>query len=93
MRTETLNTATAILSAAITDKSERAEVLAMLQPKPPKREKLLTTKAACDLAGVHPKTLFRWERMGYLKPRRITPSRVRWAKSELETFLCETAEG
>lgn len=87
-----MNTATAILSAAITDKGERAEVLAMLQPKPPKREKMLTTRAACELAGTHPKTLFRWAKKGYLNPRRITPSRVRWAKSELEEFLCETAE-
>lgn len=92
MKAETLQTAAAILSAAITDKGERAEVLAMLKPKPAKREKMLTTRAACELAGVHPKTLFRWATKGYLKPRRITPSRVRWAKGELENFLCETAE-
>jgi len=92
MKTETLNTATAILSAAIQDRGERAEVLAMLKPKTPTREKMLTTRAACELADVHPKTLFRWAVKGYLHPKRITPSRVRWPKSELETFLCETAE-
>lgn len=91
MKTETLNTATAILSAAIQDKTERAEVLALLKPKAPTREKILTTRAACELAGAHPKTLFRWAAKGYLHPARITPSRVRWRKSELETFLCETA--
>lgn len=92
MKQETLTTATAILAAAITDKGERAEVLALLKPKPPTRERMLTTRAACELAGTHPKTLFRWAKKGYLNPRRITPSRVRWPKSELETFLCETAE-
>lgn len=92
MKTETLNTATAILTAAITDKREQAEVLALLKQKAQGREKMLTTRAACALAGVNPKTLFQWAKKGYLNPRRITPSRTRWPKSELETFLCETAE-
>lgn len=91
MKPETIQTSTAILSAAITDPRERAEVLALLKPKAPVREKLLTTGAACKLAGVCPKTLFRWEGKGYLHPHRITPSRVRWPQSELESFLCETA--
>lgn len=89
MRTETLQTATAILSAAIPDKGERAEVLAMLKPTPARRDKLLTTREAAELAGVHRKTLFSWEAKGYLKPRRITPSRVRWSRAELQDFLCE----
>ena len=92
MKDETRNTVAALVAAGIPDKGERAEVLALLKPKAPTREKMLTTRAACELAGVHPKTLFRWETKGYLHPRRITPSRVRWAKSELETFLCEGAE-
>lgn len=92
MKQQTLKTAEALVRAGIPDAVECAEVLAMLKPKPAKREKMLTTRAACELAGVHPKTLFRWAMKGYLKPHRITPSRVRWPKSELETFLCETAE-
>jgi predicted DNA-binding transcriptional regulator AlpA len=91
MKAETLQTATAILAAAIPDKGERAEVLAMLKPTPDRRDKMLTTGEAAKLAGVHRKTLFAWEDKGYLKPRRITPSRVRWSRNELETFLCETA--
>lgn len=93
MKPETLETARAIVAAAINDKGERAEALAMLTPKGDRRDKMLTTRAACQMAEVNPKTLFRWERKGYLHPRRITPSRVRWSRNELETFLCETAEG
>jgi len=93
MKPETITTAKAILSAAITDKGERDELLKALAPKPPVREKLLTTKAASALAECHPKTLFSWARKGYLTPRRITARRVRWSKNELERFLCETAEG
>lgn len=91
MKPETAKTMTAFADAAIADKSEREEVKAMFTPKPERRDKMLTTRAACELAEVNPKTLFRWERKGYLKPRRITPSRVRWSRNELETFLCETA--
>lgn len=92
MKPETLETARAIVAAAIPDKGERAEALALLTPKPERRDKMLTTGEACRFAGVVSKTLFRWGRKGYLKPRRITPSRVRWSRNELEAFLCETAE-
>lgn len=96
MRQETINTATAILSAAIADKAEREEAIKRLETPTPtqtsNRDKMLTTKAAAALAGVCDKTLFRWEGLGYLHPKHITARRVRWSKRELETFLCETAE-
>jgi predicted DNA-binding transcriptional regulator AlpA len=93
MNQSTIETARAILSAAIPDRGERAEVLAMLKPPAPRKDKLLTTAEAAKIAGVHSKTLFHWEDKGYLHPRRITPSRVRWSRNELEEFLCESAEG
>lgn len=93
MTPETLKTLEAFARAAIADPGERAEALKALAPKPPAREKYFTTRQAAEFAGCVRKTLFRWARQGHLHPRRITPSRVRWAKSELETFLCETAEG
>lgn len=92
MKPETMQTAAALLAAGIPDKAEQAELLAMLKTRATRKEKMLTTRAACALACVNPKTLFRWESKGYLHPRRITPSRVRWPQTELETFLCETAE-
>ena len=84
-----MNTMTALARAGIQDPNERAEVLSMLKPRPPVRDRMLSTGAAATLAGVHRKTLFAWARKGYLTPKRITPSRVRWSKSELENFLCE----
>jgi predicted DNA-binding transcriptional regulator AlpA len=91
MKAETIKTAAALLTAGIPDKAEQSELLAMLNARGARKEKMLTTGAACKLAGVCPKTLFRWEVKGYLHPKRITPSRVRWPQSELENFLCETA--
>ena len=89
MNPETFNTAKAVVTAAIANPAERAEILKLFsQPIP--RDVLFTTRKAAEFAGVHRKTLFRWERNGYLHPKRITPSRVRWSKRELETFLCET---
>lgn len=89
VKPETMTTATALLAAGIPDKNERAEVLKFFE-RPLPRDTLLTTRKAAHLAGVHRKTLFGWERKGYLHPKRITPSRVRWSKRELESFLCET---
>ena len=90
MKIETLKTLEAFARAAIADPGERAEAVKLFAPKPPVREKLLTTRQAAEFAGTHRKTLFAWARKGYLHPRRITPSRVRWGKAELENFLCES---
>ena len=86
-----MTTATALLMAGIPDKAEQAELLTMLKSRAARKEKMLTTRAACQFAGVCKKTLFRWAAKGYLHPKRITPSRVRWPQSELEAFLGETA--
>lgn len=88
-----MTTAAALLTAGIADPTERAEAISALKARAVRRDKMLTTREAAALAGVHPKTLYQWEGKGYLKPRRITPSRVRWSRNELERFLCETAEG
>ena len=93
MKPETMTTAAALLTAGIQDQRERAEVLSALKAQADRRDRMLTTAAAAKFAGVHRKTLFAWERKGYLRPHRITPSRVRWSRNELETFLCESAEG
>lgn len=90
MKPETIKTATALVEAGISDPRERAEVLTALKAQTARRDKLLTTRQAAELASVHRKTLFGWERKGYLHARRVTPSRVRWSKRELEDFLCET---
>lgn len=92
MKPETMTTATALLTAGIPDKNERAEILRAIA-RVPVREKLLTTRQAAALAAVTRKTLFRWARQGHLHPHRITPARVRWPQSELEAFLCQNAEG
>lgn len=93
MRPETMTTATALLTAGIQDPSERADLLAALKARLARKDKMLTTREAAELAHVHRKTLFAWEEKEYLHPRRITPSRVRWSRNELQDFLCETAEG
>lgn len=92
MKPETITTATALLTAGISDPRERADALSFFRAQAERKDKMLTTAAAAQFANVHQKTLFAWERKGYLHPRRITPSRVRWSRRELETFLCETAE-
>ncbi len=93
MKQETKKTVAAFVAAAIADPEERAAVLERLEGKtmPPKRDKLLTGREACELAGCARKTLRDWELKGYLHPKRITRQRVRWSRNELENFLCETA--
>ncbi len=85
MTPETIQTATALLTAGIPDPRERAELLAKLQGGAP-REKWLTTAKAAAFAGCHRRTLLRWAKDGKLHPQRLTPSRIRWPKSELERF-------
>lgn len=92
MKTDTIKRTEALLTAGISDPGERADVLALFRESIDRRDKFLTTSAAAKLAGVHRKTLFSWERKGYLQPRRITPSRVRWSRRELEHFLGEGGE-
>lgn len=88
MKPETRKTMTAFADAAIADKGEREEVKALFDPKHTRGDRQLTTGEACRLAGVVSKTLYRWERQGHLHPARITKSRVRWSRAELEDFLC-----
>lgn len=93
MRAETKKTVAALVAAAIHDPAEKAAVLERLEDKPtaPQKDKMLTGKEACQLAQVARRTLWDWERRGYLHPKHITPRRIRWSRNELENFLCETA--
>lgn len=93
MKKATFELVSRVLRATIPDKDEQEEALRLLTPKDGERkDKQLTTKEAAALAGVCPKSIFRWERMGYLHATRATRSRVRWSRRELESFLCATAE-
>ena len=93
MKKSTLEMVGSILKAAITDSTEREEALRRLMNPKEKPDKQLTTKQACELAQVCPKTLFRWEIQGHLHATRATRSRIRWSRNELEKFLlCEAAE-
>lgn len=82
-----------VLLGTVFERDELADVMSRLDPpkETAKRpDKHLTTREACRLAGVHRKTLGTWAKKGFLHPNRITPSRFRWSRNELETFLCET---
>jgi predicted DNA-binding transcriptional regulator AlpA len=95
MKNETIKTVTDLAKAAIKDPAELEKVIERLQtPTTPKAlpDKMLKTREAAALAGCTRHTLRNWERQGYLHPRHITASRVRWSKRELEKFLCETVE-
>lgn len=92
MQDTTLNTITAFIQGAIADPREREAAIAALQPKPARRDKMLTGMEAARLAGVARKTIRDWEKKGLIHGRHITPKRVRFSRNELETFLCETAE-
>lgn len=85
---ETLTTARNLIAAAIPDATERAAVLAKLE-LPARKEGWLSTSKAAALVGVHRKTLFRWAARGLIHPQRLTPSRVRWPKSELENMTID----
>lgn len=56
---------------------------------PARKETWLSTTRAAALAKCHRKTLFRWAAKGLLHPQRLTPSRVRWPKSELENMTID----
>ena len=94
MRKDTQERVSRLVEAAITDDKERDEVLGLLTgKKQERRDRLLKTKEAAKLAGCHVKSLFAWERHGWLHPKRITSRRIRWSRNELQDFLCEQAEG
>lgn len=95
MRKETRQTVAALIRAAGMDSSEQAAVLSALDraENKPRPDKMLTPGEACALAEVTRKTLRKWERAGYLHPRRITRSRIRWSRNELEKFLTGEAVG
>lgn len=94
MKTKTIQTMTSLARAAIEDPVELGDVLIRLEGKPEhaKRDKLLTSREAAEIAKVHKKTILAWGRKGLLTPRRITRRRVRFSRNELEQFLGETTE-
>ena len=93
MKQETRKTVASLIEVAVKDPEEKAEALARLEgKKDTRRDKMLKSKEAARVAGVHVKTLFGWEKMGKLHPKRLTARRVRWSRNELEEFLGEAAE-
>lgn len=82
----------AFVRGAIADPAEREAAIAAIQPKPERRDKMLTGREACRFAGVARKTLRDWEKKGMIRGRHITAKRVRFSRNELEEFLCERME-
>jgi len=48
------------------------------------RRRLVTTKEAAGILGVHPKTVKRWGIEGKLEPVRLSPRKYRWDADTLE---------
>lgn len=92
MKASTIDLLDGLIEAAVKDKGEQAEAKTLIRQKAEKRpDKQLTSKAAAELIGCTPKTLFRWAEQGKLHPRRLSASFVRWSRNEIEDLLC--AEG
>lgn len=92
MKPETIKALEAFARAGIADPAEREAAIAAIQPKPERRDKMLTGKEAARFAGVARKTIRDWELKGLIHGRHITSKRVRFSRNELEEFLCERME-
>jgi predicted DNA-binding transcriptional regulator AlpA len=66
---------------------ERRKFIALLngQSTSPK-EKLLTTKEACQILGVVALSLRRYEQRGLITPVRYSKRKLRWRESEIREF-------
>ncbi len=68
--------------------ADKKRILAAIEDKPTRKEKMLTTKQACELlGGIHQITLRRLEQRQILTPVRYSKRRLRWKESELLDFL------
>lgn len=93
MNEQTEKTIAAFIQGAIADPVQKAAALQAIASPRARKDKMLKTREAAKLAGIHPRTLREWESKGWLHPKHITPRRVRWSRSEIENFICEKAEG
>ncbi len=92
MQSATRNTMLALAKAAITDPTERDEVLKLFAAKPAPKDRLLKSRDAAARVGCHVKSLFLWAKQGRLHPIHQTARRVRWSLRELESFTGEALE-
>lgn len=68
--------------------ADKKRILDAIENKPIRKEKMLTTKQACELLDdCHPITLRRLEQRGVLTPVRYSKRKLRWRESELLEFL------
>lgn len=62
-----------------------------LYGKETSKTKLLTTREAAELLGVHPVTLRLYAQKGLIQPVRYTARKIRWRQDTLESFMREGA--
>jgi hypothetical protein len=91
MKRETLSTIGTLLQADPTVSEENTgRLLEMIQnPKKPKPKDLISTKEAAAILKIHPKSLWRWQALGYIQPIRYTARRVRWNFDDVERLAVE----
>ena len=52
-----------------------------------RRSRLLSTKAAAEMLGVHVATLRLYGKQGLLTPVRFTARKIRWSEEDISTFM------
>lgn len=55
-------------------------------PLPPKKKKLITTKQAADIIGVHPETLRKLAQKGTIPVIRYSARKLRYDREEIENY-------
>lgn len=93
MRSETLTTLSAILRAddSIAPDHRAAIIEAASHPVKPPPPEPGTTRAAAAILGVHPVTLRRWARRGWVTPIRLGTRRVRYDLRQVRKLAYEGA--
>ena len=77
----------AIGSDATISREQKDEIQAVLNPQASSQKRtLITTKMASEILEVSVVTLRKYEKRGLLTPIRYTARRIRWDRSEVETF-------
>ena len=66
---------------------ERRKFIALLNGKSANpKDRLLTTRQACEILGVVPLSLRRYEQRGLIKPVRYSKRKLRWKESMIRDF-------
>ena len=76
---------------SVTD-SERTQLTRITSGKIAERTKLLSTKTAAELLGVHVATLRLYGKQGLIKPVRFTARKIAWNQADLEEFMMKGAD-